>query len=394
MVKRTIGIRVLLSLGIVGLLMLIASPVMAVKITVNSTDDVIADDGKCTLREAVIAANTDTASGSIKGECQAGIGADTIVLQGLIYFLTIEGTGEDNAATGDLDILNDLTITGTGATKTFINGGKVDRVFHVIGNVIVNFKGVKIQNGCAVEEDGAGIYNSGGTVTVTSSVISNNIAYGDTNTVMGGGIFTESGTLTVSKSTISGNTTTSKTAKGGGIYINNSTLTIIGSIISNNSAISRGLEVFGQGGGIFSENGTVTVSKSTISSNMAIGINNSGSGGGISTDEGVLTISSSTISNNSATGINEGRGGGIINRNNNTLTITKSTISNNSATGVNDTGRGGGIYNLASSTVTANNKSKIFGNFASDYGGGIFNGGTLDISKDSKIYSNIPEDTN
>jgi len=160
MVKRTIGIRVLWFLGIVGLLMLIASPAMAFKIPVNSTDDVIADDGKCTLREAVIAANTDTASGSMKGECQAGTGADTIVLQGLVYFLSIEGTGEDDAATGDLDIHDDLTITGTGANKTFINGGKIDRVFHVLGNVKVNFKGVTIHNG--LSERGGVILNFSG----------------------------------------------------------------------------------------------------------------------------------------------------------------------------------------------------------------------------------------
>lgn len=195
MVKRTIGIRVLMSLGIVGLLMLIASPAIAVKITVNSTDDVIADDGKCTLREAVIAANTDTASGSIKGECQAGIGADTIVLQGLVYFLSIEGTGEDNAATGDLDILNDLTITGKSANKTFINGSKIDRVFNVIGNVKVNFNSVTIQNG--LSDYGGGIVNDG-TLTITNSTVSNNMASAVGRDALGGGIYNgNSGTLTI-----------------------------------------------------------------------------------------------------------------------------------------------------------------------------------------------------
>src|SRR4051795_442176 len=50
-------------------------------ITVTSTADVLANDGQCTLREAIIAANTDTASGALPGECPAGNGADTIVLQ-------------------------------------------------------------------------------------------------------------------------------------------------------------------------------------------------------------------------------------------------------------------------------------------------------------------------
>src|SRR5437660_5332407 len=57
-------------------------------ITVNSTLPVIANDGFCTLPEAIIAANTDTASGTMAGECPAGSGVDTIVLQtGATYTL-------------------------------------------------------------------------------------------------------------------------------------------------------------------------------------------------------------------------------------------------------------------------------------------------------------------
>ena len=48
-----------------------------VRITVNSTYDLIADDGVCTLREAIINANTDSQSGS--RDCDAGSGRDIIV---------------------------------------------------------------------------------------------------------------------------------------------------------------------------------------------------------------------------------------------------------------------------------------------------------------------------
>ena len=48
------------------------SPVAAT-ITVNSLADVaIGPDGLCTLREAISAANTDTSSGVVAGECAAG----------------------------------------------------------------------------------------------------------------------------------------------------------------------------------------------------------------------------------------------------------------------------------------------------------------------------------
>ncbi len=53
----------------------------AATITVNTNADVTADDGACTLREAITSANTDTSSGANGGECAAGSGADTITFQ-------------------------------------------------------------------------------------------------------------------------------------------------------------------------------------------------------------------------------------------------------------------------------------------------------------------------
>ena len=61
-------------------------------------------------REAIIAANTDTAV----DDCLAGSGDDTITLAGGTYTLSVSGIGEDASATGDLDITNNLMITGAG----------------------------------------------------------------------------------------------------------------------------------------------------------------------------------------------------------------------------------------------------------------------------------------
>ena len=56
----------------------VASPLLA-SITVNTTDDVVdGNDGKCSFREALFAANFDSASGAAGGECAAGNGDDTI----------------------------------------------------------------------------------------------------------------------------------------------------------------------------------------------------------------------------------------------------------------------------------------------------------------------------
>src|SRR3989442_925444 len=56
-------------------------PAVGSNIIVNSTADVVnSTDGLCTLREAITAANTNTASGAIAGECVAGSGSDSDTL--------------------------------------------------------------------------------------------------------------------------------------------------------------------------------------------------------------------------------------------------------------------------------------------------------------------------
>ena len=59
----------------------------AATITVNNVTDTVADDGVCTLREAIIAANTNTASGASSGECVNGTsGFDFIEFITIWYF--------------------------------------------------------------------------------------------------------------------------------------------------------------------------------------------------------------------------------------------------------------------------------------------------------------------
>ena len=55
-----------------------AQAAIAATITVNSLADTVANDGACTLREAITAANTDAVSGVAAGECAAGAGSDAI----------------------------------------------------------------------------------------------------------------------------------------------------------------------------------------------------------------------------------------------------------------------------------------------------------------------------
>src|SRR5262245_41600066 len=144
-------------------------------ITVNSTDDSLAVDGNCTLREAIIAANTDTAVDA----CSAGSGPDVIVVPAGTYTLTLIGAGEDAAATGDLDVTASVDIAGS-AAGAIVDGNGTDRVLDIdplhTGRVIVTVTNVTVRNGAGVTQ-GGGIRDAG-TLTLTSSRVSSSTAKG------------------------------------------------------------------------------------------------------------------------------------------------------------------------------------------------------------------------
>ena len=112
--KRKVISRILCLLHILGFGIFTAHAVSAATpIIVTTTGDLIAEDSQCSLREAIIAANTDAPVGG----CPAGTGADTITFapsltEPATITLSLVGLGEDDSASGDLDIIGQLTITG------------------------------------------------------------------------------------------------------------------------------------------------------------------------------------------------------------------------------------------------------------------------------------------
>jgi hypothetical protein len=208
----------LAALVIVGLLtMFSASAVLAADITVNSLSDAFADDGFCTLGEAIGGANIDTALWPSVGECPAGSGVDHI---------TFSVSGTITQTSTNWAIGSELSIDGAGAIT--INGNNAHGVLRVGGGGTVILSGLTITGGAI--SDGAGIHSDFVNLIVTDSTIS-----GNTTTGVGGGFLNE-GTLTVINSTISGNTAG---GMGGGIF-NRGTLTVINSTISGNTAATRG----------------------------------------------------------------------------------------------------------------------------------------------------------
>ncbi len=285
MFKRSIY-RVCILVVLVGLFVVRPTAVThAATITVDTTADDVTVNGNCTLREAIIAANWDTA---VDG-CLAGSGADTIILPPGTYVLTLAGAGEDQAQTGDLDISDELTISGGGKSNTTIDGNGLDRVFHVHWYQNLTITGVRITGGNSGTDAGSGIYlYTGSTLTLNRSRVTGNAPYGgiyaahetevmlarsrvDNNlsNIDGGGIYSL-GTLTITKSTVDSNTSA---FNGGGIFAWG-TLEMVNSTVSGNQAL-------GGGGGIFSS-GQTDLYNVTISNNAAdFKGNNSGVGGGV-----------------------------------------------------------------------------------------------------------------
>ena len=147
----------------------------AAGITVTTVDDELNSDGDCSLREAIQAANTDSAVDA----CTAGSGADTITLApGGTYTLTgIDNTTEGN--NGLPSITSDITIDGNGATIERDSAVQAFRIFHVSFNGNLTLNEVTVSNGRATGSGlgsfGGGILNFG-TVTITNSTISGNSA--------------------------------------------------------------------------------------------------------------------------------------------------------------------------------------------------------------------------
>lgn len=309
---------------------LLSTPVWAATIVVDEIDDdPTANNGACSLREAIIAANTDAAVDS----CIAGSGADTITLPAGTYTLSIDGTGEDLAATGDLDINADLAINGDGAASTIIEGDGNDRVFHVAWGFTLEMNNVTITKG-DVEGDGGGILNDGGTLMLTDTTVNGNAATDD-----GGGINNATGALTLTNSTISGN---SSNRDGGGIYLRG-TLTVDNSTITNNTATSNG-------GGIYTGAiTTITLTDTTISGNTST----AGWAGGIF-NGATMTLTGSTISGNS-----DSLGDGGITQQG-TATITNSTISGNTGRGIRNASSDGVNSTFTNVTITSNTGSGYY----------------------------------
>jgi len=303
-------IRPYRAVAVLALVLGAASGAQSTTIAVNSPADSLAIDGNCTLREAIIAANTDTAVDA----CPAGSGADIVMVPPDTYTLTLVGPGEDAAATGDLDLTASVELLGSPA-GAIVDGNGADRVVDIdpvhTGGVVVGITNITVRNGAGVTQ-GGGIRNAG-TLTLTSSRVSSSTASGAGVDIQGGGIY-NGGSLQLIASTVDGNTASafaslpipSGSSFGGGIHSEGGPLIVTDSSIRDNVAtLGTFLGQDAAGGGIDCGGSVLTLLRSTVSGNFAFGAPpvSPGVGGGISGCSG--TIVNGTISGNHAVTGNE-----------------------------------------------------------------------------------------
>jgi hypothetical protein len=374
---------------------------------VDRTDDTAAAmactvaPNDCSLRGAIIAANTD-------------VGADPVVINlqpATTYNLTLTNATQENAAaTGDLDIttsLHTVTIAGGGSSTIIdaagLNGGSSrDRAFHITGSgVAVILQDLAIQNGQAADDGtsgvstnptaqntnraGGGVLNNGGSLTLDNVIVQSCQAVGKGDSVInahttldafGGGLasLAATGNVIITDSTLTANSAVGgnggnfnngagSNAQGGSIYFAGGTLNINGSRIDTSSAnggnggnqdqngqTNGGFGGLAQGGGLWVGGGTVTINNTTFESTIADG-GNSGNGG------------------NGANPAGSADGGGLYSLGN--VTLTNSTFHLASASG----GDGGDAFG---STCLGGHQA---GDGGGARGGAIFaDGGTMIIN--------------
>ncbi len=337
--KRKSLINVVILAAMLVCLLGSVQPVAANTITVNVfLDEFGTNTNNCSLREAIRAANTDTAFGG----CPAGKGADVINLSAGTYVLSLGTTKEADdqkdviGAIGDLDITSPLVIIGAGegedGTKIRPEAGSKTRVFHIAARGFsVSIQHLTVTNGYAFFTIDAGTPD---------------------DETLGGGIFNEVGYLTLYRVTVDGN---KAHHSGGGVYSFRNdaynSLTIRDVTIRNNVAEN------GDGGGLISKSKMV-MTKSLVWNNTA----NQGNGGGIYNDA-PSQLTNVTIAENKVLSPT-GRGAGVFS--NYPLEILNSTIVKNQT--ASRTSYGIEIENgsgFLMNNIIAYNKSNVGGQLAS-----------------------------
>lgn len=225
----------------------VTAPILVDAIVGAGVMEVDANDGQCSLPEAMLNANNDAQLSPQAGECEAGLSgaADRIVLPAQATF-KVTDADPTNPANGLPEVTADMIIDGDGAT-ILRSSASPFRLIQNSGRLTLNQ--LTLQDGASAR--GGAVLNAG-----TLDLIESNLL-GNQADLYGGGL-SNTGVATIEGSTLAGNT-----ALGGAGIDNYGTVTLTNSTISGNTAVSLG------GGAIYSASGAATIIRhSTLAFNV------------------------------------------------------------------------------------------------------------------------------
>lgn len=261
-----------------ALLFMSASTLHAASLIVDTGVDSDAADGFCSLREAIVAANTDAAH----QECPAGSGADRIG-----FALPIPAT---IAVVSDLPAITDtLAIRGPGAAELAIDGGGAFRLLRfdsASGDRWLLVEDLTLTR-AGTETDGKGgalLVSPGETALLSRVVLKSNTSENGGGAIAVAGLFGVGGQLTLVDCELEDNATHGPASGGALLVIGPSTALVTGSAFVGN----RSEHENGTGGAItLSSGGGLTIVRSTLSGNVA---NSSGGAIFITASSGPATL--------------------------------------------------------------------------------------------------------
>ncbi len=239
---------------------------------VNTTADEVSNNGRVSLREALMAANSNSAVGDARAGRASG---DFIRFDRSLSGRTIE------LSLGELPINDDLTIDGQRLNIT-IDAGGLSRIFNVNTNQSLNLTNLTLTGGDVATEGGAISFAGGGASNLRNVDIFDSTASG----VGGGAIYVIGGRVRISDSDISDNAADGASGSGGGLLIAAGNVSVTNSRISGNTSIRAG-------GGIEIVNGQLTLHNVDLGGPTPVDGNftgsPSGSGSGPTVDEALLS---------------------------------------------------------------------------------------------------------
>jgi len=283
-----------------ALLLAFALPAGAVTITVTTAEDQDLADGFCSLREAILAANTDAA----RNECPAGAGEDRIA-----FALTLPAVlqiGQDLPP-----VTASLAIRGPSAADLTLDGTDLFRLFvfdTAAGGGILVLEDLTLTRGRAP----GGTLNDGGALAVMPGerAFVDRVVFQSNSSLNGGGALLVTGSaavvtrIEIRSSTFAGNRALGVLG-GGAMRVQAAEALLADSTLTANAAE----DPLGSGGALYAERATLEIERSTVAGNTA-----DWQGGGMAvrsyTGTSTLRLVDSTITGNRADADTNGDGGG------------------------------------------------------------------------------------